>query len=56
MRYEDVTAMRYSLRLRREVLFLLRYKVSEGPRPGMETRFRVREEEIKDLPELKVAA
>ena len=41
---EVVTAIRYSLQLRREVLMRLTYRVSEGPRPDTVRWFLVRKE------------
>ena len=44
MREEVVTAVRYSSRLRREVLMRLTYVVGEGPRPDIVRWFLVRAE------------
>lgn len=44
MREEVVTAVRYSSRLRREVVMRLTYVVSEGHRPDIVRWFLVKEE------------
>jgi hypothetical protein len=44
MREEIVTAVRYCLRLRREVAMRLTYTVGEGPRPGTVRWFLVKAE------------
>jgi hypothetical protein len=44
MRKEVVTAVRYSSRLRREVVMRLTFVVSEGHRPDIARWFLVREE------------
>jgi hypothetical protein len=48
MRREVVTVRRYSLRVKSEAWFLLSYEVREGPRPGIETWFLVRMEELSE--------
>ena len=47
MRYEAVTAVRYSLRLEREIMFRLTYRVSECPFPGSECWFLVETVELE---------
>jgi hypothetical protein len=47
MREEVVTAVRYSSRLRREVVMRLTYVVSEGHRPDIVRWFLVREEVVR---------
>jgi hypothetical protein len=51
MRESVVTAVRYSFRLRREVVFRLTYSISEGPQGETDRWFLVRqeEEEWKDV-------
>jgi hypothetical protein len=46
MRYQEITAVCYSLRLKREATFRLKYEVGPGPRPGIEKWFLVRMEEL----------
>jgi hypothetical protein len=46
MRYEVITALCYSLRLRHEAWFRITYEVSVGPRPGITRWFLVRMEEL----------
>jgi hypothetical protein len=45
MREVEITAVRYSFRLMREVVFRLTYNISEGPRRETERWFLVRQEE-----------
>jgi hypothetical protein len=42
---QEVTVVRYSFRLRREIVFRLTYSVSEGPSPGTKRWFLVKLEE-----------
>jgi hypothetical protein len=45
MREIVLTTIRYSFRLRREVLFRLTYRITEGPSPGEDRWFLVGQEE-----------
>ncbi|HWT80221.1 MAG TPA: hypothetical protein VN648_15670 [Candidatus Methylomirabilis sp.] len=47
-RYESITERRYSIRLKREVMFRLTYQVDAGPHPGSERWFLVGMQELSE--------
>jgi hypothetical protein len=45
-----MVSVRYSIQLKREIVYRLTYSVSDGPRPETERWFLLRKEECQDIP------
>jgi hypothetical protein len=50
MREVVMVSVRYSIQLKREIVYRLTYSVSDGPRPETERWFLLRKEECQDIP------